>query len=341
MIGRKLGRTGFNVSALGLGCYQLTSEFGVLPETAYGILDYAFTHGINVYDTAQSYGFGESEELVGRAKVRNKNNQAVISTKIGNLLKTTVEEIAKTTREMDWDAYINPVKIMRAVKHSMWLLQVDHLDMALIHEYNWPMWKINYETGEGPIISILEDMKKEGLVANIGLGGWDMHIASKLVNTGKFDVVLAAGGMNLLEKPIFDELVPACKKWNTGIMLGGGFGQNTPFLISKDYDFVSKLEEQPDEKVQNIAKKLKVLYSIADELGIQMTELAIRYILAHEDIHSHVAGAREVAHIKANIEAAERGPLPEEYVKKIDAIQNIGECPTTEEMRDLARKLRP
>lgn len=341
MIERKLGRTGFDVSALGLGCYQITSEFGVLPETAYSILDYAFQNGIKVYDTAQSYGFGESEELVGRARVRNADKKAVISTKLGNLLKTTVEEVAKTTREMDWDAYVNPVKIMRAVKHSMWLLQVDCLDIVMIHEFSWPMWKIDFETGDGPVVSILEDMKKEGIVANIGLGGWDMKAAAKLVRTGRFDAVLAAGGMNLLEKPIFDELVPACREQKVGIMLGGGFGQNTPFLVSKDWEFVKLLEQQPEEKVQNIAKKLNELYSIADELGVSMTELAIRYILAYEDIHSHVAGARELAHIKANIEAAERGPLPAEYVKRIEDIQGLGECPTTEEMRDLAKKLRP
>lgn len=340
MIERKLGRTGFNVSALGLGCYQLTSEFGVLPDIAYAILDYAFQHGIKVYDTAESYGFGESEELVGRACVRNSEYPVAISTKIGNLLHTTVEEVAKTTREMNWEAYTDPVAIKRAVKHSLWLLQVDHLDMALIHEYNWPMWEIDYEKGEGPIISILEDLKKEGLVANIGLGGWDMHKAAQLVKTGKIDVVLAAGGMNLLEKPIYKELIPACREQNTGVMLGGGFGQNTPFLVAKDYNFVELLRQQDDEKIQNIVKKLMVIYGIAEELNIPMTELAIRYILAYEDIHSHVAGARELAHIQANIAAANRGPLPAEYVERIDKVQNIGECPSTEEMRDLAKKLK-
>lgn len=340
MIERRLGRTGFNVSALGLGCYQITSEFGVLPETAYSILDYAFQNGIKLFDTAESYGFGEGEELVGRARVRNSGYPAVISTKIGNLLHTTVEEVAKTTREMNWEAYLDPVAIKRAVKHSLWLLQMDQLDMALIHEYNWPMWKIDYETGDGAVISILQELKKEGLVANIGLGGWDMHTAAQLVNTGKFDVVLAAGGMNLLEKPIYDELVPACRAQDVGIMLGGGFGQNTPFLVAKDHEFVELLKTQEDEKIQNIVKKLTVLYGIADELHIPMTELAIRYILAHEDIHSHVAGARELAHIKANIDAANRGPLAAEYVRQIDDVQNIGQCPTTEEMRDLARKLK-
>ena len=92
--------------------------------------------------------------------------------------------------------------------------------------------------------------------------------------------------------------------------------------------------------VQNVIEELSVIYQIADELNVSMTELAIRYILAHEEIHSHVAGARELAHIKANIDAANRGPLPAAYVKQIDDVQNIGQCPTTEEMRDLAKQLK-
>lgn len=340
MIERILGKTGFSVSALGLGCYQFTSQFGVLPEAANDILDYAIGNGINLFDTAQSYGFGESEELLGRAKVRNAGKQLAISTKLGNLLKTTVEEVAKTTREMDWDAYLDPAAIKRAVKHSMWLLRVDQLDILMIHEYNWPMWKINFETGEGPVISILEELKKEGLIANIGLGGWDMHTAAQLVKTGKFDAVLAAGGMNLLEKPIYDELIPACLEQNTGVMLGGGFGQNTPFLIAQDKEFVELLKRNPEEKKQNMVKKLNCIYEIADELEVSMPELAIRYILAHEEIHSHVAGARELAHIKNNMQSAEKGPLPKEYVDKIDQIQKVGKCPSTEEMRDLAKELK-
>lgn len=340
MIKRILGRTGYPVTALGVGCYQFTSQFQVLPEAANEILDYAMNTGINLYDTAQSYGFGESEELVGRARIRHPEKKIYISTKLGNLLKTTVEEVAKTTREMDWDAYLDPVAIKRAVKHSMWLLRVDQLDMLLIHEYNWPMWKINYETGEGPVITALLELKKEGLLLNVGLGGWDMHTAAQLVNTGKFDVVLAAGGMNLLEKPIYDELIPACQEQNVGVMLGGGFGQNTPFLIAQDREFLELLKQQDDEKIQNMVAKLSCVYDIADELQITMPELTVRYILAHEEIHSHVAGARETAHIRSNIASAEKGPLPMEYVDRINKVQNMGECPTTEEIRDLAKKLK-
>jgi len=340
MVKRTLGKTGFSVSALGLGCYQFTSQFGVLSETANAVLDYAISNGINLLDTAQSYGFGESEELVGRARVRNAGKQVAISTKIGNLLRTTVEEVAKTTREMDWDAYLDATSIKRAVKHSMWLLQVERLDILMIHEYNWPMWKINFDTGDGAVVSVLEELKKEGLIANIGLGGWDMHNAAQLVKTGRFDVVLAAGGMNLLEKPVYEELIPACKEQNTGVMLGGGFGQNTPFLITQDKELIELLKMQPEEKVQNMVKKLVCIYDVADELEVSMPELAIRYILAHEEIHSHVAGARELMHIKNNIQSAEKGPLPKEYVDKIDRIQNMGGCPTTEEMRDLARALK-
>ncbi len=74
LLERKLGRTGIDVTVLGLGCYQITEEFGVKQETASRILDYAMEKGITWYHTAAMYGYGESEELVGRALMRHKEN---------------------------------------------------------------------------------------------------------------------------------------------------------------------------------------------------------------------------------------------------------------------------
>ena len=68
---KRLGRTGLYVTAMGLGAYQLTGEFGVHYDEARKILDYALNSGVNYIDTAQMYGFGEGEELVGQALRRH------------------------------------------------------------------------------------------------------------------------------------------------------------------------------------------------------------------------------------------------------------------------------
>lgn len=338
MITRRLGRTGFEVMPLGMGCYQFTyDEFKVPPEAAEGILEYAMQSEINLFDTAESYGYGESEELVGRARRNHPQKQAVYSTKLGYLLKITTMEVEDIRRSLNWEGFLDPVALKRAVKHSMWLLQMDVLDMLMIHEYNWGMWKMDRKSGDCVALSVLEDLKKEGAIRNIGLGGWDMGFAADVVDTGRIDVVLAAGGMNLLEKPIFDELIPACRRNDTGVILGGAFGQNASFLVKQDRPFVESLLKSDDARYREVGEKIDKLYRLADELEAGMPEMAIRYVMAHEDIHAHVPGARELTHLKSNLDSARKGALPAESVARIDAIQRTGNALSMDEIRAAAR----
>lgn len=324
MIKRILGRTGLETAALGMGCYQFTGEFHVPPEEADRILDFAMESELNYFDTAEEYGFGESEALVGRALMRHpEKKNAIVSTKVGYFLKNIELNYCSAIRKLDFDAFVDPVEIKRAVKHSMWLLQRDYLDVLMIHEFDWHIWKISRETGDGVITSALEELKKEGVVGAIGLGGWDLECATDLMKTGRFDVVLAAGGMNLLQKPMFQRLVPEAKKQNAGILVGGCFGQNNPLLIRKDREALAKLEASSKEEDRLMARKLERLYKVSDQLGVDMPELAIRYVLAFEDIHVHIPGARELSHIQSNAAAAEKGPLPADAVREIDGIQEL------------------
>ena len=340
MLERRLGKTGLDVSVLGLGCYQFTEEFHVMQDTADAILDYAMDHGITYYDTAQLYGWGESEELLGRALARHRDNRRLhFSTKMGYFEGTVREEYANTVRQTDAKAFVDPVKMMRALKHSMWLLQKDVIDIFSIHEPDWPQWQIDYEHARGAAIDFLLEAKREGLVRSIGLGGWVYHVLSQLVKSGKFDFVLPAGGMSLLSKPIYDELIPACVQHGVGVALGGGFGQNTPFLITKDRRWLELLRPLEDERVQNVVRKLERIYRLSDETGLSLPELTIRYIINHEEIATHVAGAREIAHIRQNIESAGRGPLVPDVFRELEEIQKIGECLPIWDLRDLSREL--
>ena len=318
MIKRVLGRTGFDVSALGIGCYQCTGQFGISPAQADRLMDCAMKSEINYFDTAMFYGFGEAEELVARGLYNNPSKNAVVCDKIGHL-DMSVSKIHGD------GAYTDPTELRRVLKHSLWVLRRDSFDILMIHEAEWPAWGIDYENGDSVIITVLENMKKEGLVRAIGVGSWNIGAVARLANTGRIDCVLCAGGITLLERPIFDEVIPAARRHNAGVTVGACFGQNNPLLVSKEYPRLSGLANSGDARLATMAEKLGRLYKIADELDIGMIELAIRYILSFEDIHCHVPGVRSELHIQGNIEAANKGPLDKAYVEEINAIQKIGD----------------
>lgn len=313
---RRLGRTNLNITVLGLGTYQLTGEFGVQPEEADKILDCAIESGINFIDTAEMYGFGESEELVGRALARHPDSSIFISTKVGYIDRTV-------SRNKGNEGLRNPVELKRMIKHSMWLMQRDYLDILMVHEPDraeW--WGFDYDTGDAVIMDVLEDLKKEGVIGAIGLGGWLCDVNARLINTGRFDVVLQAGGMSLLSSPILDEVIPVAKKHDVGVIAGGVLGQGRRELIVIDREKAEIMQKSEDEDERVYGIKLSKLYDIAEELDISMPELAIRFVLAFEDIHVNIPGARVAGHVKANLESVRKGPLPEKYVRRIRELQN-------------------
>ncbi len=321
MLMRKLGRTGYSVTALGLGCYQLTGQFGVSPQLADSIIDTAYKLGINYLDTAQQYGAGESEAIIGRALTAHPDWRPYISDKCGHFDYTI-------SRFHGEESYTDPEEIIRSIKHSLWLLRLDHIHILMLHEHNSPLWKFNYETGSCIGMEVLRQLKREGVTEYIGIGGWDCHLAAKLVSRAEIDVVLMAGGINLLSRPMFDEFIPEAVKHNVGVIVGGAFGQNNKYLIRKDRSGVEELRNSDDLKQAVMAEKLTKLYDLSDELGTSMTELAVRYVLSFNEIHCHVAGAREAEHLLSNSAAVDKGSLSPDVMEQIDRIQNIGESPT-------------
>lgn len=323
---RRLGRTGLQVTELGLGCYQYTGEFGVAQQEAERILDLAFDSGINFFDTAQMYGFGESEEVLGRALARHPKHTVHISDKVGWLERTVVRNLIERPLEFanhEEKAYRNEDALRRAIEHSFWLLRRDYIDIFMIHEPNiekW--WGLDSKTGDAPVTRVLEDYKRQGRIGAIGLGGWDCNHMADLIETGRFDVALVAGGISLLGQPIKERVLPAAKKHDVGVILGGALGQGG--LVTADRKAAQNLIDNPTHNSHpQRGRKLLAAYDLAKETGLSLVELAMRYVAGMPEIHTHIAGARERAHLEANIASVLKGPLPQAIVTKIEAIYRI------------------
>lgn len=278
---RRLGRTNWNVTELGMGCYQFTGEFGVSQEEATKILDVAFESGINFIDTAAMYGFGESEESVARAVARYGRKGRYLSSKVGWLDRTVVRNVGNA-------AYQNEDALMRAIKHSLWILRQDHLDVMMIHEPDWGQWGLNLRTGDSAITTVLEKLKGQGVIGAIGMGGWNCDVIAALIETGRFDVALIAGGISLLGQPIKNRVLPAAKKHDVGIILGGAMGQGG--LVAKDREAAKDMIDNPRSVDQPARRKLLAIFDLSDKLGLSLPEMAIRYVATFGEIHTHIAG---------------------------------------------------
>ena len=307
---RRLGRTELHVTALGLGCYQFTGEFGVPQREAAAILDLAAASGINLVDTAAMYGFGESEELLGRAFQRHPQWRPHISAKVGWLDRTVVRNAGDA-------AYRDEDALLRAIHHSLWLLRQERIDIFMIHEPDWAQWGFNYVTGECPALRVLERLKREQVIGAIGIGGWNCDVIADLLETGRIDVALVAGGLSLVQQPIRSRVLPAAKKHDVGIILGGAMGQGG--LVVKDRPAIAAKIAAGDRI--DYHRRVLQIYDLSDDLQIALPELAVRYVLSQPEIHTHIAGARESAHLRANLAAVQAGPLPADVVEKIEAIQ--------------------
>ena len=314
---RRMGRTGWEVSELGLGCFQYTGEFNVRQEEAGKILDLAFQEGINYFDTAPMYGSGESEELLGRALSRHEHKDVYISSKIGFLDKTVI-------RHLGDNAYRDESALERVIKHSLWLLRLNTLDALLVHMPCYQVWGFDLRSGDAPVMNVLERLKKEGVIRAIGMGGRQCDLMADLIETGRFDLVLVAGGLTLLEQPIRPRLLPSAKKHDVGVVLGGALRHGTDgkiYMVEKDRAMAQNLIDHPMQREHPLlGRKLLKLYDLSDETGISLVELSLRYIAGIPEIHTHACGAREMKHLKANIAYVKAGPLPEEIAVRIEAV---------------------
>jgi D-threo-aldose 1-dehydrogenase len=311
---RRLGRTGLTVSEMGLGCYMTTGEFGVSQEEAGAIFDLAFDSGINYVDTAMTYGDGESEELVGRALQRHGGKGIHVSSKVGWLGSTLVRRLGDA-------AYRDEDSLLRVIKHSLWVLRRDRLDMMMVHEPNWPQWGFDLGTGDAPVVSVLERLKKEGAVGAIGLAGWDCDNIACLIGTGRFDSAIVAGAYSLMRQQIKKAVIPEARRKDVGLIAGGVLLQGR-LAMSRSELLESTKEGGKYEKWLWPAgkRKLELIYDLCDQSGMRLPEMGVRYVLGDPDVHAVVVGAQEVRHLRSNLDAAAKGPLPRDVMDRLEEI---------------------
>jgi len=298
-----LGRTGLEVSRLALGGLFVSKIGGALEQSKAAVRR-AIELGVNYIDTAP--GYANSEEVLGKCLEGNRA-PLVLSTKLGG-------------RPQPFEPQ-NPDHLRQSIEESLRLLGRDVIDILMIHEpdrpgqYDWWTDKLAYD---GPVLEVIDEYKKKGIVRFAGLGGTTAHHLALLCDTGKFDVVLTAFNYSILFREAALEVIPVARKHEMGIVSGSPLQQGA---LARRYDeqVATGCRWMSDAR----RAQFRMLYELLDELDMPMAELALRFVLSNEDINAVLMGARSVEEVELNVAASERGPLSDDVLARLKEIHTL------------------
>jgi len=296
----KLGRTGLEVSRLALGGL-FVSSYGAAFEVASAAVRRAAELGINYVDTAPMYG--NSEQVLGRI-LPNVPQPLIVSTKLG-------------ARPQPFDAK-DRAGLHASFRESLRLLGRERIEILMIHEPDRPRqfsWWDDFDAAIGPVMEVIAELKDEGLVGHVGLGGTTAYEMARLLRTGKFDVVLTAFNYSLLWQEALHEVLPAAREHGVGVVVGsplqqGALAKRWEDEIASGAPWLSKPRRE----------QFRALYRLLDEIDVPLPELGLRFALSNADVHTVLSGVRSAGEVEQNVLAASKGPLPADLLERIREI---------------------
>ena len=292
---RNLGRSGLQVSMVGLGCNNFGRRCDQEQTTV--VVHQALDLGVTLFDTADVYGPGGlSEEFLGKA-LKGKRREAIIATKFMGPMGEGPLQSGASRRY-----------ILQAVEASLRRLDTDYIDLYQIHfpDVNTPI---------AETMRALDDLIRSGKVRYIGcsnFASWQVVEAQWVARSGHLsEFVSAQNQYNLLDRRIERELVPACDAYGLGVLpyfpLASGFltGKYQP---GQDAPEGSRLVDGPmADRVlteQNF-EMLTKLEAFAQSRGHSMVELAIGWLASQPHVASVISGATKPEQVEQNVLAAE------------------------------------
>jgi len=296
---RTLGKTKLQVSELALGGLFISSYGSEFEQARLAILR-ALELGITYADTAP--GYANSEEVLGKV-LTEVGAPVILSTKLGGR--------PKPFQPQDKDC------LARSVEESLRLLGRDHIDILMIHEPDRPGqydWWTDPDTYQGPVLELLQELKRDGVISSIGLGGTTAYELAHVMRTGRFDVVLTAFNYSLLWREAEHEVLPTARELGMGVIIGSPLQQGA---LARRYEAVysgARWLSLPRRR------QYMALYDLVDQVNIPLPELALRFVISNPDISCTLTGARSAAEVEQNVAAVERGPLPADMLARLDEI---------------------
>lgn len=300
---RRLGKTGYSVSEIGLGCWQLGGDFGAIDDSTAGtILDKALALGVDFWDTADVYGAGQSESRVGLKLEQHPDVR--VATKVGRNGSLFPD---KYTRQ----------GVRESLEGSARRLGVEAIDLAQLHCVPSAVLE------DGAIFTWLDDLVQEGLIRFYGASVETIEQGLLCLNNPNLATLQII--FNLFRQDAATELLPKAQAADVGIivrlplasgLLSGKFGKGQKFAAEDHRNYNrdgaafsvgETFSGIPFETGVDLVKELESLNST----GWPLSQLALRWILDHPAVSSIIAGVSKPYQLDDNVAASDRPALPQ------------------------------
>ncbi len=320
---RTLGRSGIEVSALGLGCWAIGGPFwsGETPlgwgevddDESIRAIHAALDMGINFFDTANVYGAGHSERVLGRA-LAGRRDRVVIATKFNAVFDEDTRQVT--------GADPSPQGIRTACEASLRRLNTDYIDLYQFHDNGYPVEKA------GPVRETLEDLVREG---KIRAYGWstDFPDRAEFFAQGEHCTAIQLQLNVLDDNPA---VIAICEKYNLAAINRGPLAMG---LLTGKYDAQTRVsvDDVRGEKSPTWMKYFKdgkpnpewlakrdAVRAILTSGGRTLAQGALAWLWARSPQTIPIPGFRTVAQVQENAAAMQFGPLTPDQMREIDAI---------------------
>jgi len=307
---RKLGRTNWEISEIGYGMWGMAGWSGSDDKESMEALQLAVDLGCNFFDTAWGYGRGKSEGLLGQLLRANKGKKLYTATKMP---PKNFQWPSK--REFTLDDCFPPDHIEKYVEWSLKNAGLDSFDLMQFH--TWEDSWLNDERGMNKML----DLKKQGLFHAIGISinRWEPWNGVKAVRSGLIDTVQVI--YNIFDQNPKDELFPACREKNVGVIARVPFDEGTlTGTLTKE----SKWPEGDWRNTYFVPENLIPSVEHANALkplvpeGSTMPEMALRFILGEPTVSTIIPGMRKLSHVRSNLAASDAGLLSKNLMLELE-----------------------
>lgn len=309
---KELGKSGIKASVVGFGAWAIGGWMwgGAEEKDAIDAIRTAFDNGINLIDTAPVYGFGRSEEIVGKA-IKGIRDKVVLATKCGLVWDKEAGSfhffsdgrvIRKDRGEIKVFKYLAPFSIRKEIEQSLIRLGTDYIDLYQTH------WQDPTTPIEETMNELLK-LKKEGKIRAIGVSNATTFQMDEYRRIGEIDS--DQEGYSMLDRKKELDNLPYCKKNNIAFLAYSPLARGLltgKISVDKEFPEGDHRKDHPlftvenRVKVQNMLSELK---PFTEKYNITFTQLAIAWVL-HQDGCTHaLAGARNPEQVLENAKAGD------------------------------------